>query len=236
MSRWRQLRLPPPETPVKTDNAELKDKSNGKALLLGSLAALAIGAGIYLSTRGKKTKLLPKENFEILKCSDGSFTKRYFNNSGKILKKETYTADNIPKMKYYFDEKTGNIKEFISYNKDGNISIHNWFDGTLAITESQAVDPHNIPSLLRSVSYHKNGNKYMEIVTHPNSGGKIFKIDTYQEDNGICSMRKKFDKNGNETFSINRFPGDKEVWFASLYENNKEIAAKMFENGKWNYV
>ena len=34
---------------------ENKEKSNGKALLLGSLAALAIGAGIYIATRGKKT-------------------------------------------------------------------------------------------------------------------------------------------------------------------------------------
>lgn len=38
-----------------------EEKSNGTALLLGSLAALAIGSGIYLATRGKRTST---ENFK----------------------------------------------------------------------------------------------------------------------------------------------------------------------------
>jgi hypothetical protein len=39
-------------TPVSTSN-EVEEKSNGTTLLLGSLAALAVGAGIYALTKGK---------------------------------------------------------------------------------------------------------------------------------------------------------------------------------------
>lgn len=41
--------------PLETPKAQpVEEKKNGTALLLGSLAALAIGGGIYLATRGKK--------------------------------------------------------------------------------------------------------------------------------------------------------------------------------------
>lgn len=42
--------LPPPENTLKTTPEQ---KSNGSALLLGSLAALAVGIGIYIATKGK---------------------------------------------------------------------------------------------------------------------------------------------------------------------------------------
>ncbi len=45
----------PANKPLETPKAQpVEEKKNGTALLLGSLAALAIGGGIYLATRGKK--------------------------------------------------------------------------------------------------------------------------------------------------------------------------------------
>lgn len=48
---------------VEKENTPPEEKSNGTALLLGTLAALAIGGGIYLATRGKRTST-STENFK----------------------------------------------------------------------------------------------------------------------------------------------------------------------------
>ncbi len=54
-----QANTPPRESEKVTDKVKSKEESNGKALLLGSLTALAVGAGIYIITKGKKTPSTP---------------------------------------------------------------------------------------------------------------------------------------------------------------------------------
>lgn len=67
ISAVQKSNVTPSQTSFSSTNKKVEEKSNGTALLLGSLAALAIAGGIYFATRGKKAEKAVVESGEQIK-------------------------------------------------------------------------------------------------------------------------------------------------------------------------
>lgn len=125
------------QTPIE-NSKKPEEKSNGKTLLIGSLAALAVGAGIYLATKGKKGNV-----------KSGSET---INETDKPIKQLKETAiDAFKKAGNKFEKGKAILANGESYTgrltharKDGSTLVMEYENGLLK--ESTILDNYSILS------------------------------------------------------------------------------------------
>lgn len=217
----------PVQSTIEPKKSEQKESiANGTTLLLGSLAALAIGAGIYFATKGRGGKSVTggtssvtdeQKPLEILK----EYTLDAFKNAGhKIEKGKAITSDG----KNY----TGTI--FITA-KNGNKYTKTYENGML----SEIL--HDNETIYRS--FIKNDEQYIEtsknkIIKDISSGKIIFKevkgkerLHYSYDNNGDLLYLKKQTYNG---FEITKYNNGKPIMTVNCTNGNN---AKFYnENGE----
>lgn len=205
--------IPPPE-----------EKSNGAALLLGSLAALAIGGGIYIATRGKRTStsslseaatqsVTPTENFK-------DMTIDAFKKAGNRFEKGRATLANGNRFVGKLTQKTE--------------------DGSTLIFEYDTFGDHIVTKIkegkiVSKKSYHYVDNK-LEFVrdatkaeTDPNatlltkSGSKIFTREYYISKNTKKGLLIIDSRDGSDTRYYKYDLSDKKYKLESVLNGGKII-------------
>ena len=152
------------KTSFTSKSQNVEEKSNGTALLLGSLAALAIGGGIYFATKGKKgEEAVGKSAEQIKDMAVDAFKQagnKFERGKAKLANGEAYT---------------GKLTQTL---EDGKILIREYNNGVLQ--KASKLDGENLVSsksyfydekgMLTKITDDKNKDVYEAIV---NEGAKI---------------------------------------------------------------
>lgn len=125
----------PPPTEL-SNEPQSEEKFNGRSLLLGSLAALAIGGGIYIATRGRTTTQSAKLEESLEDMSIDAFKK-----AGNTFKKGKAILANGKRFVGKLTQKTKNGSTLIfEYDTFGNHVVTKLENGKIISKKSYCYD------------------------------------------------------------------------------------------------
>lgn len=147
----------PVQSPIEPKKSEQKESiANGTTLLLGSLAALAVGAGIYFATKGRGGKSV----------TSGTSSVTDEQKPLEILKE--YTLDAFKKAGHRFEKniaRTSDGKNYtgtITHNtQDGKLIIRKYKNGIIDYTEVSKDKKLIYKGNYSERTVYKDGNKYI---------------------------------------------------------------------------
>jgi hypothetical protein len=203
------------EKPIGQTN-KVEDKKNGTTLLLGSLAALAIGGGIYFATRGKKgateTGSTVENSVEQIKEMAIDAFKKAGNKfeKGKALKADgtAYTGDLTQTLKdgtrITREYKDGIIQKSTKLDGENVLFEKRFFyeengDMTILDKDNQIIFTRKIKDGFKTVKTPKS-----EIVTDLNNNGRFIR----QRIDGHGEKRYYYSDDGQQYFEKHEYSND----------------------------